>query len=467
MKKWLLLSIMWTHIALGQNLGFNGQGFFENVDAQTYQWLKDWNQPFTIRVPGGAISKFHNPYNVRKGWGMTEENVKEWYKTVGFDEDGEGLDKWLGKVNAQPDHSYMDDLIEMQKQFPDMQVLYVLNVLNSTTEANMEAIRYLVSHGVHIVGVEAGNEVYGKYASFSEYIADFKPIFDALSKEFPDIRKGLVAGANIKRKAFVKWNEDLADYKGDYDAVILHYYYTVKELEDVYSMIPDKLSYDPNTYYSNLDQAFQRAFKEMMEKKLIETGLNYANKTFPGKKIWITEWNTKPSEKLNNTIANGAWQFNQMVALRNRVEYFLVHNGVSPDKYGLISRANSKYDTDKTKNIRRIGYYAFQLASEVSDGIYVDPECKLTLEQGDAGESICYYFSNVGDAYNPSINTEGVQYKSAMLHCVQGKYAYSSAGYTGYMKAGSKASHEINGIIVGEYKGVIPKNSFGYIEFNF
>lgn len=39
-------------------------------------------------------------------------------------------------------------------------------------------------------------------------------------------------------------------------------------------------------------------------------------------KIWITEWNSKPSEKLNNTIANGAWQFNQMVSLRNRVEYF-------------------------------------------------------------------------------------------------------------------------------------------------
>lgn len=467
MKKLLLVLMMWTQVTFGQNLGFNGQGFFENVDAETYQWLKDWNQPFTIRVPGGAVSKFHNPYNVRKGWGMTDENIKQWYSTVGFDEDGSGLDKWLEKADVQPDHSYMDDLAAMQKQFPDMQVLYVLNVLNSTPEANLEAIRYLVSHGVNVVGVEGGNEVYGKYASFSEYIKDFEPIFTQLKKEFPNIKKGLVAGANLKRKEFAKWNDDLANYKGDYDAVILHYYYTARELADAYEMIPDKLDYDPSTYYANLDQAFQLAFKEMMEKKLIENGLNYADKTFHGKKIWITEWNSKPSEKLNNTIANGAWQFNQMVSLRSRVEYFLVHNGVSPDKYGMISRANSKFDTDKTKNIRRIGYYAFQLASEAGDAIYVDEKCKLRLEQKSAGESICYYFNNVGESYKPDITTTGVNFKSVTLHCVQGKYAYSSAGYTGFMKAGSKASHEISSIAVGEFKGTIPKNSFGYIEYQF
>ena len=48
-------------------------------------------------------------------------------------------------------------------------MLYVLNVLNSTPEANMQAIRYLVQNGVRVTGVEAGNEIYGKYSSFDEY----------------------------------------------------------------------------------------------------------------------------------------------------------------------------------------------------------------------------------------------------------------------------------------------------------
>lgn len=67
--------------------------------------------------------------------------------------------------------------------------------------------------------------------------------------------------------------------------MILHYYYTSRELAEAYDMIPDKLEYDPSTYYANLDQAFQLAFKEMMDKKLIENGLNYADKTFHGKNM--------------------------------------------------------------------------------------------------------------------------------------------------------------------------------------
>lgn len=140
---------------------------------------------------------------------------------------------------------------------------------------------------------------------------------------------------------------------------------------------------------------------------------------------------------------------------------------MSPDKYGMISRTNSKFDTDKTKNIRRVGYYAFQLASEVGDGIYMDEKCKHKLVQEAAGESICYYFNNVGESYKPDITTTGVNFKSATLHCVQGKYAYSSAGYTGFMKAGSKASHEISSIAVGEFNGTIPKIHSAISNINF
>lgn len=467
MRKWIIVLLMWTQLALGQQLGFNGAGFFENYDQQTIEWLKDIKAPFTIRVPGGSISKFHDPYNNRNGWGMSKSSVENWYNTVGFDEDGQGKDKWLRKVNEQPDHSYMDDLIALQKTFPNMQVLYVLNVLNSTADANMNAIRYLVDNGVNIVGVEAGNEVYGKYKSFSEYVADFEPIFKMLAKEYPQIKTGLVAGANLQRKELVKWNDALADYKGDYDAVIIHYYYTARELKEAYDMIPEKLQYQPGQYYANLDQAFQVAFKTMMEKKLIEKGLDYAEKQFKGKSIWITEWNTKPSDKLNNTIANAAWQFDQMVSLRNRIEFFLIHNGVSPDKYGMISRRNAKYDSEKTDLVRRTAFWAFQLAQEVENGEMIYPDTKITILKSPKNGVLYYCFANVGDAYTPEIQTSGTQFKTATMHMVSGKYAYSSSGWTGFMNKGSQPGYEVKGITVTDFTGTIPANAFGYIKYTF
>ncbi|MFN3939417.1 MAG: hypothetical protein ACK4IY_02445, partial [Chitinophagales bacterium] len=69
MQKWILIVCVWTHVAFGQNLGFNGAGFFENANEDVLQWISEWNQPFTIRVPGGSISKFHDPYNNCCGWG--------------------------------------------------------------------------------------------------------------------------------------------------------------------------------------------------------------------------------------------------------------------------------------------------------------------------------------------------------------------------------------------------------------
>ena len=459
MKK-LLIAICFTpFFAFAQHLGFNGAGFFENYEPKVTEWLSDWEGPFTLRIPGGAISKFHDPYNVRKGWGMSDESVSNWFNTVGFDEDGQGKEKWLRKTSAQPEYSYLDKLIELQESFPQMRVLYVLNVLNSTPEANMQAIRYLKQHGVNVTGVEAGNEIYGKYKSFDEYIKDFEPIFELLEQEYPEISKGLVAGANLGRKDLVKWNDALAEYEGDYDAVILHYYYTARELKDAYSMI-NKVKYDPSIYFENLDIAYIKAAEKMDQVDLIGEGLDYAEDKFPGKKIWITEWNTKPSDKLNNTLLNGSWQFSQMMEYQNRIEYFLIHNGVSPDKYGLISRRNTKFDSEKTSLVRRTGYWSMTMALATKDA------SKYTRGKNafiTAGKQSTYWFSNLDSAYQANITYNQSQFSNVTITYVSGEHLYSSAGFTGFMSKGSKKSYELNGIKTERFSGLIPENSYGYI----
>ena len=465
MKKLLVLMIGIVNVVYAQNLGFNGAGFFENYDPSVEQYLKDMHQPFTLRVPGGAISKFHDPYNVKRGWGMSQESINTWFNKTGFDEDGNGLEKWLRKAQEQPDHSYLDDLIALQQKFPEMQVLYVLNILNSTPEANMQAIRYLMEHHVKVVGVEAGNEVYGKYASFDEYIKDFEPVFNMLDKEYPQIKKGLVGGANTSRKDIVKWNQGLAAYKGKYDAVILHYYYTQKELGEAYDMIPLRSDYQPGGNNPSLDKAFVKASDLLMCKKLIEDGVADAKYNFKGKEIWITEWNTKPSDMLCNTILNGAWQFKEMMTLRNDVQYLLVHNGVSPDKYGMITKS-TKADSEPGDMIRRMGYWAYILAGEATGAQELKKDTNLEIKK-ENGKEQRIWFTNMSDAYAAKLQYDKNAVASVTINYVSGDHLYSASGATGYMGKGTPPNYEVKGITRGKFDGNIPKFSFGYIVIQF
>jgi len=461
MRKLLLVAFIGLQTAFSQNLGFNGAGFFENYDADVAKYLKELDQPFTLRVPGGAISKFHDPYNVKEGWGLTEKNVTHWFETTGFDEDGNGLEKWLRKTEEQPGHSYLDDLIALQKEFPQMHVLWVLNVLNSTTQANLEAIRYLVNNGVHITGVEAGNEVYGKYASFMEYVHDFEPIFTAIRKEFPDIKLGLVAGANLSRKELAKWNADMAQYKGAFDAVIPHYYLTARELGAAYDMIPLRSAYDPKKESKDLRRAYEKAAELLAEDKMMEEGCAYLKELFPGKEIWITEWNTKPSEMLSNTIVNGAWQFEKLVEVRKMTTYLLIHNGVGPDKYCAISKS-SKYDVEpEGKMMKRMSYFALQLAGEAGDAMPLKSG-EQTIS-GTAGSEQRFYFTNMTGTKAVNFTLPKGLDADIRIHYVAGEHIYSSAGLAGYMGKGTKKSYAVNCVMRAEYTGTLPAYSFGYI----
>lgn len=462
MRKLLIILFLAAQTTFAQHIGFNGSGFFENYDADVEQYLTDLNAPFTIRFPGGSISKFHDPYNVRKGWGLSEQSIRHWFETTGFDEDGNGMEKWLRKAEEQPDHSYMDDLIALQKKFPQMQVLWVLNVLNSTPEANMQAIRYLMQNGVRIVGVEAGNEVYGKYASFDEYVHDFEPVFKQVRKEFPEIKLALIVGANLNRKELVRWNDAMAQYKGDFDAVVPHYYYTARELGDAYDMIPLRTNYDPAKENKDLCKAYEKAAELLAQHDLLGDGCRYLQQKFPGKEIWITEWNTKPSEMLNNTILNGIWQFDQLMKIPAMAEYLIIHNGVSPDKYGMISKTN-KYDSDPHTMIRRIGYFAFQLASEAR-GAEEWKNGSVPASVPAAKGTYRYYFTNTGSAWEGTLQAPKGMTASMQIHFVSGKHLYSGSGTTGYMGKGSVKSYEVTGITRKPFEGHIPANAFGYVE---
>ncbi|MFN3940752.1 MAG: hypothetical protein ACK4IY_09190, partial [Chitinophagales bacterium] len=112
-----------------------------------------------------------------------------------------------------------------------------------------------------------------------------------------------------------------------------------------------------------------------------------------------------------------------------------------------------------------IGYWAYQLASEVQNGIYIDSKSKITIAKPAKSNKVYYYFTNIGNAYTAAITTGNVQIQKAEIHFVKGDYAYSAAGFAGYMGKGSTPSYEVKGITTKTFDGTIPANAFGYIEY--
>lgn len=330
MKKIILFALTMLLIVaalLSQNIGFNGAGFFENRTPQSDQWLKDLNQDFTIRVPGGPIAKFADPYSNEFGWGITHDAVDSIQIKYGSDDEEETADalaKWHKKVNEQPQHSYLDELIELQKMFPRMRVIWVANVFIDP-ERTVDAIQYLLLHGVNIVSVEMGNETYGQLNfDFQKYIRLAEPLETTLKFNFGIPISHI--SANNKTRAQLNWNTALAAWMPAGDLITIHYYIVQGE------MTADEIL--------NFDVDFSYWFQTF---------------TNAGDFI-ITEANIKPSAWVGNTWLNAAYIFKLLNAHQGEFLDLCIQSGVTPDRYGIIF--NEKKGPGQ---IRNTTYYAFDL----------------------------------------------------------------------------------------------------------
>ena len=161
MKKILIFLLSLSTIAQAQQLGFNGNGFFENQSDSTDEWFGDL-RPFVIRVPGGAVAKYARPAHDRGGWGMDNgliDTITFLYKSQEEEPSGDILAKWNRKLSEQPVKSYLDNLIEFVNLYPDTKVIWVANIY-IPAELAIEPIDYLIANGVDVVCVEMGNESY-------------------------------------------------------------------------------------------------------------------------------------------------------------------------------------------------------------------------------------------------------------------------------------------------------------------
>lgn len=222
------------------------------------------------------------------------------------------------------------------------QVMFTCNLMDGTYEENKMVLDSLINSGVNVVGIELGNELYlkkyqdAKYNSPKVYLDTARYYMERLKIDFPGIKIGLVAapseviGINPSRLEYYKeWNTSLAEANLD-GAIIVHYYskdMTCDCLGDIVAEADVPGKFDCANVALQKDLALW-----------FDTGLPYYKTMFPGKKMWLTEWNTTNRYHCyGNTQVNNLFFARYINELSIRygdfVEYAVYHNWLGNGKH--------------------------------------------------------------------------------------------------------------------------------------
>lgn len=419
-------------------IGGNGQGFFQNLDDQTKTWLSECfaDRPFCINFPGGAEANIATPNKMLKGWGLTEQIINDRFGAGQPDENGEGLDKWLGKLSQQNSapRSYIYELQDFVSQFPKCEVIWKANIVTSTLDDAKSSFAEVkdVSNFTRCV---MGNEVYSKgnfSFDFNAFLAKAQPLMEWVKEHYPDVKIAVPFAPNISRGDHMKWNTALIEFVNTtdlVDAVDVHIYLGSDELVDAYATYPvSKIKYEEGKFYPELS-CFDTFCDEYKTNTTWEDTLGFIEQNLPTKEIWMTEFSTNPSGNFGNSFANAAFIFNRFMKYSHRIANMCVHNLVSPDIYGTISRTD-KFDTGSTLNTRRTGYYALKLASIALDKGAIPLSPNQTITQNGV-----YWLDNSSDEqFEFTVNAgSGKLLDTLTINSFDTTYTYLSIGKVGYI----------------------------------
>ena len=243
----VIILLMCANILTAQNIGINGQGYLENRTEQSDLWIKEavGDKVWTIRFPGGAATKYVDPLN-GNGWGITYELVDSITARYGSDEEeatADAVTKWRRKADAQPDYSYLDDIVQMQQEFPNLRVIWSANYLIPAERA-FYPIEYLINNGVNVVCVEIGNESYSQMNyDFDAYWQRTRGIVDLCKALLIPVAYPIPATGLRGSKSHDEWISSLnAVINGD--GVVSHPYYDGREFPALKAPIDTVLAFE-------------------------------------------------------------------------------------------------------------------------------------------------------------------------------------------------------------------------------
>ena len=345
--------------------GFNTNmmsGDYGYLDANFVELTKTL-APKTLRFPGGAVGNFYH-------WEPGGFFENEMASTLNPKLNQRNKGNYVRLQRRRDGKILFDDFMQLCNTL-NITPIVVVNLWTGTPEESAAWVRYAKDKEYQVKHWELGNEYYlphyfNKYPTVEAYITAAKKHAAAMKAVNPDIKVSVCATpiAFHKEGWLVKtqqrnWDKGLAEDTRFYDAYTVHVY--------AYKAIQKKKIEEMQGYLMGW---IHFAVPEALE---------YYQKLFPDKEMWITEWNiANPANRVANTQLHAMYVgdfFLKMLTMPNVTQAnfhviagpgkgFPVFSPITPVTPGTFWKYGGEPESDYGNTIRRAVYPAFQLIGE-------------------------------------------------------------------------------------------------------
>lgn len=349
--------------------GFNTANMFMFYEPQsTATELIQQVNPQVLRFPGGTTANFYHFGG--KGYGYRQEDAALVQGSNAFENISKSYtaeQKLLSQGELTQNYAvpFADLALEVQAN-----VVLVANLFSGSDEEVLDMVQYFVNRGVHVVGIELGNEYYFKaydsvFPTVEAYIERAEKLAQKLKQAHPDIPLAAVAATSAelretgarKAESLVEWNQKLGQERF-YDAIITHMYSKPKKCMNLAQAEKFDCSLSANTVF---------AYKKMPD------AVEYYKQFYGNKPVWITEWNMQGVfEYAGNTFLQMAYyaDFAFSMVQQQRIDLACYHNLLSGGSgFNMIGVRNKSEQTAQSgKFLRRTAYYTAELLKPIFTG---------------------------------------------------------------------------------------------------
>ena len=443
--------------------------------------------PKTLRFPGGTVGNFYH-------WEHGGFFENEMASTLNPKLNQRNKGNYVKLQKRRNGKILFDDFMQLCNTL-NITPVVVVNLWTGSPEESAAWVNYAKDNGYEVKHWELGNEYYlphylNKYPTVKTYITEAKKHAAAMKTVNLDIKISVCAtpiafhkeGWLIKKQQR-DWDKGLAADTSFYDAYTVHVYaykaVRKKELEEMRGYLIGWIHF------------------------AVPEALEYYQKLFPNKEMWITEWNiANPANRVANTQLHAMYVgdfFLKMLTLPNITQAnfhvitgpgkgFPVFSPITPATPGTFWKYGGEPGSDFGNTIRRAVYPAFQLIGEAF--AHADTQFTLSIQNpplltgameyqgkqmpgiqaqvigGKGAEHLVVLISNrTGEHHTPELFIDGKRYKD------KGTYRYvanEKLNATNGGNAEMEGSGEIE-VRIQEWAGkatelTIPKNSFGILK---
>ncbi|MCH2176921.1 MAG: hypothetical protein MK193_14455 [Lentisphaeria bacterium] len=466
------------------NFGFNNNLIYRPFHANDPRFMEKYvelGKPY-YRYPGGTTANYFNA--------LTGEII--------VDYNGIKVGKKFQHLNALLLERFGEKRKELTP-FSDFikktgaDWIYVANLASMSPQQNHELFLKMKARGIEPSRIELGNEVY--FPNYKAYMPNYpkqaKELAAIAKKVFPKVKLGVVvpslyytnkiyldkglpkddAGKNNWINYQLQWTRAIAK-ENFYDAIIVHLYTHMGMRYD--TKLKDMVSYE---------QAYLNGLSHLDGK--LQDALTQYKETFPGKKVWVTEYNMNQFGKGDFRQYKGTITFIGNLVGMSMMPRLIADQEITVTTYHSIIHF-FKWEgefSSKTKFTMHRKFEAMKLMGKMILGAETYVPSKIfgaKTYQGDGGftgkysEVDAHFFRNGNKGTLFVYNKFATNYTVNELQLDTGELAIVTGGTVYDPPAGQKIEDSIMSLDAKEYSLTpiaggphkLPPYSFSFIEYN-